>query len=92
MKETDLGGQNSAFAAAMRARKEGDDARAARILDDFIAHYPESPLAEDAHVERFRALVHIGDRDRESQAARRYLALYPNGFARDEARELALKP
>ena len=86
-----LGGQNVAFAAAMKARQRGDDSLAVQLLEDFIAHYPASPLAQDAHVERFRAMLQTGDVAAASRGARRYLALYPNGFARDEARELVLR-
>ena len=90
-KEASLGGQNAAFATAMKARERGEDSVAVQLLDDFIAHYPGAPLAQDAHVERFRALLQAGEVAAASRGARRYLALYPNGFARDEARDLVLK-
>jgi len=89
---TGLGDQNVLFAEATLARKRGDQTRAVRILDDFIRLYPASPLAQDAHVETFRALAQMGDRAGAAREARRYLTLYRDGFARDEARELALEP
>jgi TolA-binding protein len=88
--ETELGSQNRLFAEAMDAREQGDPARAARLLDDFVRRYPASPLTQDAYVERFRTLAQLGDRPAASRAARAYLALYRSGFARDEARALAL--
>jgi len=89
---TGLGDQNVLFAEATLARKRGDQTRTVRILDDFIRLYPASPLAQDAHVETFRALAQMGDRAGAAREARRYLTLYRDGFARDEARELALEP
>jgi hypothetical protein len=89
---TALAEQNRAFAQAMTAREEGDGAAAVRMLERFVARYPASPLAEDAHVELFRSLARMQDRAGAARAARRYLALYGDGFARDEARELALEP
>jgi hypothetical protein len=41
-------------------------------------------------VERFRALLHLGKTEEARRAAARYLANYPNGFARDEARALSV--
>jgi outer membrane protein assembly factor BamD (BamD/ComL family) len=88
--DTDLANQNRLFAEAMDAREQGDLARAARLLDDFIRRYPVSPLTQDAYVERFRTLAHAGDRAAAGRAARVYLTLYGSGFARDEARAIAL--
>jgi len=42
-------------------------------------------------VETFRALAQMGDRAGAAREARRYLTPI-DGFARDEARELALEP
>jgi hypothetical protein len=89
---TDLAEQNHSFAEAMLARERGDLAGAVRILDSFARRYPGSPLAQDASVERFRALARLGDHAAAAREARRYLTLYQNGFARDEARSLALEP
>lgn len=90
--QTDLAEQNHSFAEAMLAREHGDLGRAVRILDNFVRRYPGSPLAQDASVERFRTLVRLGDYPAAAREARRYLTLYQSGFARDEARALALEP
>jgi outer membrane protein assembly factor BamD (BamD/ComL family) len=70
----------------------GNGAEAIEMLEAFIQRYPASPLTQDAHVELFRGFVQMGDRAAAARAARRYLALYGDGFARDEARALALEP
>ena len=88
----DLANQNTLFAQAKQARAQGDDSRAIGLLSDLVRLYPASPLAEDAHVEIFRALAHAGDRAGAAREARRYLTLYRDGFARDEARSTALEP
>jgi hypothetical protein len=41
-------------------------------------------------VERFRLLEHLGRRREAARAARAYLEDYPNGYAGQEAREIAL--
>jgi hypothetical protein len=89
---TRLAEQNRLFADAMTARDRGDDAVAIQTLEGFIRQFPACPLTEDAHVELFRAFVHRGDRGEAARVARQYLARYGDGFARDEARELALEP
>jgi hypothetical protein len=89
--ETELASQNRLFAEAMDACEHGDPARAARLLDDFVRRNPaSSPLTQDAYVERFHTLAQLGDRPAASRAAHAYLTLYRSGFARDEARALAL--
>lgn len=90
--QTALAQQNRIFAQAMTARERGDGAAAIEMLEAFIQRYPASPLTQDAHVELFRSLVQMRDRAAAARAARRYLALYGDGFARDEARALALEP
>lgn len=87
-----LAQQNRLFQQAMDARRRGDDRRAVAILDQLLARFPGSPLAEDARVERFRALKRLGQGNDASREARRYLADHPEGFARDEARDVALEP
>jgi hypothetical protein len=90
---TDLANENVLFAEAKLARKQGDQARAVRLLGDLIRRYPASPLVEDAQVETFRALAQGGDHAGAAREARRYLTLYRGGFARDEAsRAIALDP
>jgi ferric-dicitrate binding protein FerR (iron transport regulator) len=87
-----LGEENRLLAAAKDARRRGDDRGAVRLLDDLLAHFPASALAQEARVERFRALDHAGDHGAAARAARSYLAEERDGFARDEARQLALDP
>ncbi|MDP9000385.1 MAG: FecR family protein [Myxococcota bacterium] len=89
-KKTELANQNRVFSEAMNLRDQGDRSAEVRLLSDFIRRYPASPLVEDAYIERFRALAQIGDHAAAARAARAYLALYQQGFARDEAREIAL--
>jgi hypothetical protein len=91
-KSVDLASQNALFAEAQLARKQGDPSRALRLLDDLVRRYPAALLTEDACVETFRLRAEIGDRAGAAREARHYLTLYRNGFARDEARDLALEP
>jgi hypothetical protein len=85
-----LGEQNRLYKAALDARNAGDDARTVSLLDTLITRFPQSPLRQEAEVERFRALSRIGRGDEAMRAARRYLGTYESGFARDEAEALAL--
>jgi hypothetical protein len=87
--ETELAAQNELYARAMMARRTGNATEAARALDAFVRLYPQAPLAQDARVEHFRALAGLHDTAGAARAAREYLTLYPNGFARDEARAIA---
>jgi hypothetical protein len=83
-----LSEQNDLFAQAMAAKRRGDPAAALAGFDRLLARYPRSPLAENAAVERMR-LLRGSDPLRAAQAARAYLAAYPNGFARVEAEAVA---
>jgi hypothetical protein len=47
-------------------------------------------LAQEAQVEEFRALERQGRRGAATELARSYISRYPNGFAVEEARRLAL--
>jgi outer membrane protein assembly factor BamD (BamD/ComL family) len=85
-----LGEENRLLAAAIAASKAGDHAGAVSTLDDLLRRFPASALAQEAHVERFRALAQGGDAAAAAREARLYLALYPDGFAREEARRLAV--
>jgi ferric-dicitrate binding protein FerR (iron transport regulator) len=85
-----LGEENRLLAAAIAASKAGDHAGAVSTLDDLLHRFPASALAQEAHVERFRALAHGGNTAAAAREARLYLALYPDGFAREEARSLAV--
>lgn len=79
-----LKSENSALADAMRLIRENLDAQALARLDELLARYPSSPLAENARVERLRVLQRLGS-PRLRHEAERYLADYPNGSARDDA-------
>jgi ferric-dicitrate binding protein FerR (iron transport regulator) len=85
---SDLAAQNDLFAAAVRAKKVGQLADAARLFDELIIGHPEGPLIESATVQRMKVLALI-DLAAGARAAADYLARFPSGFARPEAQELA---
>jgi hypothetical protein len=85
-----LAEENRLFSAAVEARNRGDVARAAELFGELLASYPQSTLRESAQVERFRALGRAGQSTRAASEARRYLAEHPDGFGRNEARDLAI--
>lgn len=87
-----LGEESAAFTAAMTAKRRGDDEAALRQLDEFLRRFPKSQLVQNARVERFRLLKHLGRVEQAASAAREYMAEDPAGFARDEARGLAIAP
>ena len=84
----DLSAQNDLFAAAMAAKKRGDDAVAIATLDGFLKRYPSSALTENAAVERMRLLAKT-NRAGAIAAAKEYRTRYPAGFAQAEAKTLA---
>jgi TolA-binding protein len=86
-----LAEENDLYAAASRAAREGNDALAVSTLNGLLSRYPNSPMAQNARVDRFRALARSGHAQEAVAQARRYLADYPNGFARDEAKALVLQ-
>jgi hypothetical protein len=86
-----LAQENDLYAAASRAAREGNDALAIADLSGLLSRYPNSPLAQNARVDRFRALNRSGRGQEAVTQARRYLADYPNGFARDEAKAIVLQ-
>lgn len=79
-----LAQQNDSFASAVAAKTAGDALGAIARFDTFLAKYPDSPLAESATVQRMHLLASL-DRTRAREAARAYLAAYPNGLARADA-------
>jgi ferric-dicitrate binding protein FerR (iron transport regulator) len=87
-----LGEENRLLASATAASKVGDYRGAASTLDDLLRRFPLSPLAQEAHVQRFRALERSGDVAGAAREARSYLSLYPNGSAREEAKRVAVGP
>jgi RNA polymerase sigma-70 factor (ECF subfamily) len=87
-----LAEENRLFRSAVEARRRGDDEEAVRQWDLLLSRYPNSTLAQEARVERFRSLKKLGRDSAAAQEARRYLAEHPNGFAQEEARGVALPP
>ncbi len=86
-KASTLAEQSRMFQEAIDARNRGDDARAADLFARLLQRYPSY---EEAEVQLFRAQKRLGRMTAGAAEARRYLALHPQGFARDEARDLAL--
>jgi hypothetical protein len=60
-------------------------------MGQLLMRHPASLLAGEARVERMRAFARAGRTDAASREARRYLAQFPSGFARDEAKQLVLE-
>jgi hypothetical protein len=88
-KEGQLEAVNRLFTDAKRARREGRPEEALAAVQQLLARYPGSVLAQEAAVERFRTLSKLGRASEASRYASSYLAHYPSGFAADEARKLA---
>ncbi len=85
-----LARENRAFAAAMARRKAGELRQALSELERWLARYPDSVLQQEARVEQFRLLARLGRSAEAARAARSYLGDYPDGYAREEARDLVL--
>jgi len=86
-----LAEENRLYEQAMARASAGELPTALATLATLIRAYPHSPLAQSARVDRFRLLQRGGNASAAAQEARRYLSEYPNGFARAEARRLALQ-
>jgi tetratricopeptide (TPR) repeat protein len=82
---SELAAQNRLLEAAELAEKSGMHALALERLDKLIDLYPSAELSHNARVERIRVLSAMGRSREAAEAARRYLDLYPHGFARAEA-------
>jgi ferric-dicitrate binding protein FerR (iron transport regulator) len=89
--ESTLAQQNDLFARAVAARRSGDRQGALERFFELERRFPSSPLGEASMVERMR-LVTSRDREAGRAVAREYLARYPDGFARAEARALGAEP
>jgi hypothetical protein len=87
-----LGEENRLLASAIAAAKSGNYGDAVDTLDDLLRRFPTSPVAPEAHVQRFRILEQSGNVAAAAREARTYLALYPEGSAREEAKRLAVEP
>jgi ferric-dicitrate binding protein FerR (iron transport regulator) len=82
-----LDGQNELFSAAMRAKRGGRTGDALDLFAQFLYEYPDSPLVESAMVQRMR-LAAAEDPTWAMTIATRYLARFPDGYARIEAQEI----
>jgi hypothetical protein len=83
-----LAAQNELFQSAVRAARRGDDTTALAGFDALLQRFPDSPLATDARVRKFRTLSRLGRLSEARVAASDYLARHPQGFARAEAERL----
>lgn len=86
-KASTLAEQSRMFQEAIDARNRGDDAHAVELFARLLARYPSY---EEAEVQLFRAQKRLGRVTSAAAEARRYLAQHPQGFAHEEARDLAL--
>jgi outer membrane protein assembly factor BamD (BamD/ComL family) len=77
------------FAEAMDALSRGDFTGSARRLEGFAAAHPRDARAEEAAYLEAIALERAGRTAEARAAARRYLAAYPDGAHRAQARRLA---
>jgi ferric-dicitrate binding protein FerR (iron transport regulator) len=83
-----LAAQNRLFRGANIAARRGQNRAALAMYQRLEDLYPDGPLAEPSVVERFR-LLKSEDAKAARDLAERYLARFPAGFARSEARELS---
>jgi hypothetical protein len=87
-KSSSLAVENRLLQEAMAARQQGDARRAVQLTGQLLTRFPDSPLTEEARVERMRALVSAGGGTAAAAEARSYLSDYPRGFARQEANRI----
>lgn len=90
MNQSTLAEENRLYTQALAHAGSTELSSALSELALLIQRYPHSPLAQNARVERFRLLQQSGNGAAAAEEARRYLSEYPSGFARSEARGLAL--
>ena len=87
-----LEAQNDLYLSAVRARRMGHTTPALSLLNRFLREYPDATLFESALAQKMRLLAATGDDGGAATVARQYLARFPDGFARDEARTLLGAP
>jgi len=80
--------QNELFAEATAQSRSGDSQGALTSFETLLRRYPQSPLAESAAVQRMR-LLESTNPSAAKNAARQYLARYPQGYARTDAARIA---
>lgn len=85
-----LGEENVLYERALRQAQSGETSAALADLESLMRRHPGSPLVQNARVEHFRILLRAGNRAAAAREARRYLSDYPDGFARSEAKNVAL--
>ena len=88
-RESALAAPNDLFAEGVARRRQGDISGALRAYRTLLRRFPNSPLAENALVERMRLLTGSAEARVE---ANRYLARYPQGFAVTEAQRVVTQP
>ena len=88
---SELAEQNDLFAQATAARQAGRSAEALAAYDRLLTRYPGGPLSESASIGKLRLLRRINP-PLAREEARRYLARYPRGMARAEARAVLASP
>lgn len=89
--QSSIAEENALFSQATAARRGGDSAAAIGSFEQLIARYPTSPLAESAAVQRMTLLTHVNPAAARD-AARQYLVLYPQGYAKADAQKLLAQP
>lgn len=82
-----LAAKNDLFSSALAAKRRGDLRTALSGFDAYLAQYPGGELAENAAAQRMGILARL-EPARAATAARDYLARWPKGFAREDARSL----
>lgn len=73
----------------MQALARGDFSASASQLESFASAHPRDPRVEDATYLAAIALERAGRLSEAGAAARRYLAAYPDGAHRSQARRIA---
>ena len=74
----------------MRLARAGKVDRALVALESLMHDRPRTPLLQSARVEHLRLLSRAGNQAAAAREARSYLSDYPTGFARAEAKQMAL--
>jgi TolA-binding protein len=86
-----LAEQTRLLESGASSARSGDQRAAIASFNELLRRYPASPVAHEARVQLFRSLTAAGDYTGAAREARRYLAAYPEGPAREEAKKLALE-
>jgi TolA-binding protein len=73
---------------AMKARRDGDTARAAELLKEYRRKYPAGTLQEEALALSIEAAATRGDAANASRLARQYLDRYPQGRFKEQAQRV----